>query len=184
MVRGRRFHQQTSHPPCHGPTRHPISKKRATPGLFDCAALNWKSCLAGCPPASKVGCLALFLLFLAPQTHSARSLVYDSPGHSQHLLLPRAQREADGILPEEAGWRSPPSADGSFSFLCRAQEATELLPEDLLQVRHGLGRQACACLCLGVGTCPVPACHLPCLHIQVTGLGSAHVRRVTPGPWH
>lgn len=63
----------------------------------------------------------------------------------------------------------------AFSFLRRAQEATELLPEDLLQVRRGLGRQACACLCLGVGTCPVPACHLPCQHVQVTGLGSAHV---------
>lgn len=68
-----------------------------------------------------------------------------------------------------------PSADGSFSFLCRAQEATELLPEDLLQVRGGLGRQTCACLCLGVGTCPVPTCDLPCRHIPVTGLGSARV---------
>lgn len=76
-------------------------------------------------------------------------------------------------LPEEAERRSPPSADGSFSFLCRAQEATELLPEDLLQVRHGLGWQACACLCLGVGTCPVPACDLRCRHVQVTELGSA-----------
>lgn len=48
----------------------------------------------GCPPASKVGSLALFLLFLSSQAHSTHSLVSDGPGYSLCLLLPGAQREA------------------------------------------------------------------------------------------
>lgn len=131
----------------------------------------------GCPPASKFGSLAPLLLFLFSQAHSTHSLVSDGPGYVSCSQKPKERRVGciSTCLSKEAGWKSSPFTDGSFSFLCRAQEATELLSEDLLQVRHGLGWQACVCLCLGVGTCPAPACHSPCQHVQVMGLGSARV---------
>lgn len=48
--------------------------------------------------------------------------------------------------PKEWLVKVTPSADGSFCFLGRAQEATELLPADLLQVRCGrAGRRVPAC---------------------------------------
>ncbi|XP_064511103.1 SH3 domain-binding protein 1 [Pseudopipra pipra] len=60
-------------------------------------------------------------------------------------------------LPFQGGWwRSSPFADGSFFFLCRAQEATELLSEDLLQIEqriepakraaHNVSKRLQACL--------------------------------------
>jgi len=142
----------------------------------------------GCPPASKVGSLAVLLLFSSPQAHSVHRLVYGGPGHSQPLRVPGTQRRQVGCtrtcLPKKAEWRSPPSADGSFFFLRRAQEATELLPEDLLQVRRGLGRQTCACLCPGVGTCPLlPAIFLASMS-NSQGWDLPTCRRTTPGPWH
>lgn len=88
-----------------------------------------------------------------------------------------------GCLPKEAEWRSSPFAYGSFSFLCRAQEATELLSEDLLQVRCGLGWQACVCLCLGVGTCPAPAAICPASTSKSWGWDLPTCQRVISGPW-
>lgn len=55
-------------------------KTQVTSGLCDSGALNWKPCLMGCPPARKVGSLALLLLFLSFQAHSTHSLVSEGPG--------------------------------------------------------------------------------------------------------
>uniref|UniRef100_A0A663MI44 SH3 domain binding protein 1 n=1 Tax=Athene cunicularia TaxID=194338 RepID=A0A663MI44_ATHCN len=60
-------------------------------------------------------------------------------------------------LPSRGGWLEvPPSADSSFFFLHRAQEATELLPEDLMQIEqriepakraaHNVSKRLQACL--------------------------------------
>ncbi|KAM9637564.1 SH3 domain-binding protein 1 isoform 3-T3 [Morphnus guianensis] len=111
-----------------------------------------------CPPTSKAGCLALLLLCLSPRVHScpitSRMTVQAIAGVS--CSREPKKRRIRTCVPEEAEQRSPPSADGSFSFLCRAQEATELLPEDLLQIEqriepakraaHSVSKRLQACL--------------------------------------
>lgn len=106
--------------------------------------------------------------------HSASCRMIWAAASTSPELKERRVRCTRTCLPQEA----TPPAHGFFSFSRRAQEATELLTEDLLQVRRGLARRACVGLWPRVGTCPAV---LPADTSKSRGWDAPACPRAAPG---